>query len=106
MSGDERFEKIEPEKVEALRRAFWVTQDKTARRMGRTQGAFSRWEKVPSMRWDTWVVMRAEVALEAFGIASYPPPSFEELMRMFEKGLTKEDLQKPSGVPFMISLGE
>lgn len=90
-----------PERIRDLRTAWGKSQAAAARRLGKSTRSWSRYEseaEATPMAWDTWACMRAEVAKDLFGVESWPPPSYEEIMEEVERGTERHEVL---GVPLI-----
>lgn len=82
--------------LQKLMDAASLGQTEVAAYVGVSQPTVSKWalgdRRMPPA---AWLVLRADIALDNFGVQRWPPPSFDVLMRWFAEGVTRHDLGVP-----------
>lgn len=100
---EDRYElEVRPAQIRDLRTAWGKSQPAAARRLGKSTRAFRLWEddrrESAGIDWANWAALRAEVAKDLFGVESWPPPSYEEIMEEVERGTERHEVL---GVPLI-----
>lgn len=76
--------------------AAGLSQTDVAYVVGVSQTTVSKWASSSGrMPPAAWLVLRAQIAHESFGVQQWPPPSFDVLMRWFAEGVTRHELGVP-----------